>query len=331
MTRRQVVLRLGASDAMSLVEDEAPSPGPGQMRLAVERAGVALSDVLMRQGRYPGGPKPPFTPGWDVAGTVDAIGDGVDPALVGERLVALVFDGGYAAHALVGERLAARIPEGVSFDAAACLTLNYVTAWQMIRRIGHARPGERLLVRGAAGGVGTAALDIARALGLRAWGASSPMKVATVERYGATWVAKDGLEVAAGSIDGFDIVLDPLGGGETWRAMRLLAPGGRVVTYGFTAFSQSLLPLRIASHLVAMKVRSLMPGGRSASLFRLSRSARTDPEAYRDDLNSLLDLLAAGELEPLVADVLPLSAAAEAHRCLESLAVEGKLLLDPNV
>jgi NADPH2:quinone reductase len=329
MMWKQVVERHGPPEAMTMHNEALPAPGPAQLRVVVERVGVALSDVLMREGRYPGGPVPPYTPGWDVVGVVDAVGRGVHPRALGMRVAALVFRGGYATHALVDERLAAPVPADLSSDAAACLILNYATAWRMITGVACGREGERLLVRGAGGGVGTAALDIARLLGMSAWGAASPAKTRTVERLGATWIADERLEVAAEAVGGFDIVLDPLGGRETWRAMRLLKPHGRVVSYGFTALPEALQPLRVGMHLGMMRLRTLAARDRSARFFRLSKYVAAEPAGYRNDLAELLQHASAGRLTPLVDEVLPLRAAPEAHRRLQASAVTGKLLLDP--
>lgn len=330
MTRKIIVDRFGDPETLSLSSVDMPEPGPGEVLVAVQYAGVAFSDLLMREGLYPGGPQPPYTPGWDVVGKVVAIGESVDPELMGRAVAGLAFLGGYADHALVKATHVVELPADVDRRAAACLVLNYVTALQMFVRVARATKGDTVLVRGAAGGVGTAALDIARAFGLVARGVCSPAKAETVERFGATWMAAGDEAREATASGGFDIVLDPAGGAKTWRSMRLLAPGGRVVTYGFTGLKGGRLKSRLIVHTAAMALRSLGPGGKRASFYRVSQSARRRPSDYRHDLKLLLDLLADGRLTPLVADVLPLSQAAEAHRRINDRIVEGKLLLSPH-
>ncbi|PTQ13206.1 hypothetical protein CLG96_03540 [Sphingomonas oleivorans] len=330
MVRRVVVERFGATDVLDLRSVDIPSPARGEILVSVQYAGVAYSDLLMRMGDYPGGPRPPYTPGWDVVGTVEAVGEEVDQDLLGRTVVGLTFLGGYASHALVPVDRIAIVPAEVDPQAAACLTLNYVTAWQMLRRVADAQAGESVLVHGAAGGVGSAVLDLAAALDLIAYGVAAQEKAAAVRRYRATHLsnAQQTADVAA-KIGGFDIILDPIGGRETWRGMRLLAPGGRLVNYGFTGMlGRGPIMPRIALHLLALKVRSLLAGDRRAVFYRVSTAARRAASAFREDLMALLDLLAANRIAPLVDDVLLLGQAAEAHRRLESRTVQGKLLLN---
>lgn len=322
-----VVERFGGPEALTVRTGSTPVAAGRDVLVKVELAGVAASDLLMREGAYPGGPKPPFTPGWDVVGVVEKTGDAVDPSLLGAKVAGLSFTGGYVSHAVIDSRFVVRLPAGVEAASAACLTLNYVTAWQMIVRVARASPGQTILVQGAAGGIGTAALDIARAIGLRGYGVASQAKAAAVEAYGATWLGGGDEIAAAAAVGGFNIALDPFAGSATWRAMRLLARRGRIVTYGFTGIGRAAIMPRLAAHVVQMRLRSMV-GGRTATFFRLSQSARGDPGAYRDDLAALLSLLETRQLSPLIAGILPLTQACDAHRRLASRSVEGKLLLD---
>jgi NADPH:quinone reductase len=333
-TRKVVVERFGGADQLRLQDGAAPAPGPGQLRIRAAAAGVAAADLLMRAGRYPGGPKPPFTPGWDVAGTVEAVGQGVDGSWLGADVIALVLTGGYADRVVAPLALTARVPEGVTLPLAACLTLNYTTAFQMLTRVVRARPGERILVHGAAGGVGTALLDLARDMGLQAFGAASPGKAGVIAGYGARFLDRTAgdpaTQVLALAPGGVDVVLDPLGGPHVGRAFAALRPGGRLVSYGFAALAgRRFVTARVLAQLLALHLRHVAPTGRAAAFYRLSAEARRHPARVQGDMASLLERLAAGRLRPLVAECLPLARAAEAHARLESGAVQGKLLLAP--
>ena len=297
-------------------------------------SGVAYADALMRAGRYPGGPKPPFIPGWDVLGIVEAVGSDIDPTLVGVPVLALLLTGGYAEVVTVPVERVVRLPEGVSPQQAACLTMNYVTARQMLRLAG-AAPGRRLLVHGAAGGVGSALLDLARCQGIEAWGAASPSNRDRVESYGARFIDRTlddpGVQLKRAGYAGVDMVFDPLGGPNVRRSFAALRPGGTVVSYGFMATPSGRPPLVTAIlQMIELRVRSLTSDGKRGVFYRLSNSVRADPAAFRADLGALLALLADGRISPTLAGVLPLSQAAEAHRRLERGDVMGRLLLVPH-
>lgn len=323
----------GGPEELTLVYRPDVRPEFGDVTIKVEAAGVAYADALMRAGRYPGGPKPPFVPGWDVLGIVEAVGPGGDTTLVGARVLALTVTGGYAERVIAPAARVVRLPDGLDPYKAACLTMNYVTAMQMLRLAG-ASPGRSLLVHGAAGGVGSALLDLARSQGLEAWGAASPSNRDRVESYGARFIDRTledpGVQLKRAGSGGVDMIFDPLGGPNTRRSFAALRPGGTVVSYGFIAASSGRPALLTAMlQMIELRVRSLIPDGRRGVFYRLSNSVLADPPAFRADLKALLSLLAAERISPALAGVLPLSQAAEAHRRLERGEITGRLLLVP--
>lgn len=321
LRRSVVVERFGDPAVLGPRTDPVPRPGPGQVLVRVLVSGVARSDALMRSGRYPRGPRPPFVPGWDVAGHVVDVGAGVSPVWVGRRVVALVLTGGYTSHAVVPESRLVAVPDAADLRAAACLPLNYVTAYQMLHRVAGVGPGDRVLVRGASGGVGTALLDLAALAGAVTFGSASARGRETVRSFGATFLddaSADLREIGA------DVVLDSVGGDGLTRSMRALADDGVLVSFGFTAGTGRGALLRQAARVTRWSAR---PDGRRARTYRLSAVARRAPDRVRDDLATLLDHLASGDVRPLVAGALPLDRAADAHRMLEDRAVRGKLLL----
>ena len=187
MRQRQVLLTgVGGPEVLEVVERDAPEPGRGEVRVRVLAAGVAFADVLMRHGKYPGAPKIPFTPGYDLVGEVEKLGEGVGGVTVGQRVAALTQVGSYAQRVVVAAEELVPVPDGVDPAEAVALVLNYVTAYQMLHRVAEVRPGERILVHGAAGGVGTALLDLGRLGGLEAYGTASAAKHDAVRRFRAT-------------------------------------------------------------------------------------------------------------------------------------------------
>jgi NADPH2:quinone reductase len=170
---------------LELVEEGLPNPRPGEVRLKMLAAGVSFADVLMRQGIHPEARRPPFTPGWDVVGTVDALGEGVQAVLQGATVAAMPIVGGYAEYVCLPATELVRVPPQLDPAEAVCLILNYVTAYQMVHRSAQARPGETALIHSAAGGVGTALLQLARLHGIQTYGTASTGKLTTIESLGA--------------------------------------------------------------------------------------------------------------------------------------------------
>lgn len=329
MSRAVFVSRYGGPDVLDIVWRPLPPAGPGDVLIETEAAGAAYADVLMRQGRYPGGPRPPFVPGWDVMGRVIWAGPAADPGLLGRRVLALPLSGAVAEHVVAPAERTVPLPDGVDPFEAACLTMNYVTAWQMLRLAG-AEAGQTLLVHGAAGGVGSAILDLARVLSLHAFAAASSAHAEAVAELGGDFIDRglqDPSEVVARA-GGVDMVFDPLGGPNTRKSFRALKPGGRLVSYGFMAAGRGSPVVSAVRQMVELRLRSF--GSRKGRFYRLSDSVRRDPKTFRADLVALLDLLHAGRITPAIADLLPLSDVARAHRRLEDGAVTGRLLLTPD-
>ena len=235
-------------------------PGPGQLRVRVRAAGVGSTDLIMLAGNYRYAPKIPFVPGYEVAGVVDAIGAGVTGFEVGQRVAALTVYGGFAELLVREAEHFLPIPDGVSDRDAAAVILNYVTAWQMIHRVAKVQAGQTALVTGAAGGVGTAALQLLRLAGVKTYGAASAAKHDTLRSLGATPI-----DYRAGPLDrltralepkGVDYVFDAIGGANIGPCIGALRRGGTLVGFGFMGASGIALP---TGH-----VRQYLPGGAPA-------------------------------------------------------------------
>jgi NADPH2:quinone reductase len=183
---RMVLTGLGGPEVLKCVEEHLPKPGAGEVRVKILAAGIAFADVLMRRGLYPGTPKFPFTPGYDLVGNIDALGDAVSQFVIGQRVAALTMIGGYSRYTVVPAGRLVPVPDGLDPAEAVSLVLNYVTAYQMLHRVAKLREGQRVLIHAAAGGVGTAALQLGRLAGLEMFGTASKAKHQLVASLGAT-------------------------------------------------------------------------------------------------------------------------------------------------
>ena len=338
MKYRHVVVRhTGGPEVLRVEEDDLPEPGAGQARVKILAADVSFSDVNVRRGRYPGGPKPPFTPGYAMMGVVDQLGPDTSGFEAGQAVAALTFYGSYSQYICLPMGKLVPVPAGLDPAEAVCLVLNYVAAYQMLHRVAHVAPGERILVHGAAGGMGTALLELGQLDGLVMYGTASRPKHSLVARLGATpidyrsedFVARV-TELTAGK--GVDAAFDPMGAEHLQQSARAVRPGGTVVGYGFymTANRGGSALLDVLAQYVRLVLWSLPPNRKHATFYDIRPLAEKHPDWFREDLTALLDLLVAGKIHPLVAGRLPLEEAARAHEQVEHAEVQGKLVLIPN-
>lgn len=322
---RAVVCReLGPPENLVLEEREAWPPGPGELRIAVRACGVNFVDALFVQGLYQIKPEPPFVPGSEIAGVVEAVGEGVESLAVGDRVLALTGLNGFSEQVVVAAEAAAPIPEGLDFAQAAAFIQSYATALLALGQRGALQSGETLLVLGAAGGVGLAAIDVGKALGAQVIAAaSSPDKLELCRQAGADLTldyANEDLKLRAKELSGggVDVVLDPVGGAYAEPALRTLRPGGRYLVIGFASGEIPRFPLNLIL-LKSCQVVGVDWGG----------TARRDP-AINDRLRGeLSDLLAAGKLRPRHPKTYPLEQAPQALRDLLDRKLSGKAVLIP--
>jgi NADPH:quinone reductase-like Zn-dependent oxidoreductase len=238
--RALTTMRYGPPEVLAVRERPDPNPGPGEVCIRVERAGLNFADLAARVGLYPDAPKPPMVMGYEVAGTVTALGAGASGLPVGTRVLALTRFGGQATHALADVRYVIPLPQGMTMDQAAALPVNWSTAHHMLHRVGHLQPGQTLLVHMAAGGVGLAAIALARMVeGVRIFGTASAIKHALLRQAGVDhpidYRTQDYVvevkRLTAGR--GLDLILDAVGGPEWSRNYGLLAPAGQLICFGW--------------------------------------------------------------------------------------------------
>jgi len=333
MGNSQVVITAqGGPDVLKYVEDDLPVPGPGQVRVKNLASGVAYADVLMRHGLYPGIPPFPFAPGYDIVGDVDALGSDVAQFSVGQRVAALTMIGGYAQYTLVPAAHLVPVPAQLDPAEAVSLVLNYVTAYQMLHRFANLREGQRLLVHGAAGGVGTAALQLGKIAGLVMFGTASKPKHELVSSLGATPIdyrAENFVErIAQLAPGGVDCVLDPIGGKNWLASYRCLRPGGTLACYGASsAVTEGKLSAGLGFAMLGLL--KLIPDGKRAYWYNIKTLRDSHPDWFREDLSKLFALLAGRKIQPVIAARLPLREAARANELLEKAQVSGKIVLLP--
>ena len=306
-----------------------PQPQKGQLRIRVRAAGVNFPDTLIIRDLYQARPPRPFAPGGEIAGEVDAIGEGVTGFAVGDRVLALTGHGGFAELACVPAVNAARIPDAMPYDEAACFIFTYGTSYHALRDRAALRPGESLLILGAAGGVGSAATELGKALGARVIAAvSSPEKAEFCKRLGADETLvypremdRDAQKALSGEIkrlaggDGVDVVYDAVGGDYAEPAIRALAWEGRFLVVGFAAG----IP-RIPLNLTLLKVTQIVGVFWGASVLR-------DPGGHARNVAELFRLYGEGRIRPRISDRFALERAGEALRMLETRRAMGKIVL----
>lgn len=296
-------------------------------------AGVSYGDALARLGAVPDAPKPPFTPGFDVTGVVDKLGSGVGSSTVGERMTALLSaGGGYAEYlCLPAERLVP-VPDGVDADQSAAAVLNYFVAHQMLHRVARVTSGQKILVHGAAGGVGTAILQVAALAGLESYGTASSEKQHLVAEQGAIpidYQRDDFLaEVRRHTGQGVDAAFDAIGGTHVLRSYRALRRGGHLVAYGASRAVKNGKRNRSTAivSFLSVKLLGVAPTGKASTFYTAGSLEKSQPEAYREDLTTVLKLLARKEIAPLMGERFPLTEAAAAHELL-SRSATGKIIL----
>jgi NADPH2:quinone reductase len=307
--------------------DEIPEPeaGPGEVLIEVRAAGVNFPDILQTRGQYQFKPTPPFSPGGEVAGVVRAVGDGVRSVEVGDRVAATMIYGAYAEQVVVPEPSVVKLPAAVGFEVGAATLLTYATTIHALVDRAALEPGETLLVLGAAGGVGIAAVELGALLGARVIAAASgPDKLAFCRAHGASETIdyssedlKDRIKALTGG-SGVDVVYDPVGGAFAEPALRGTAWEGRYLVIGFASGEIPKLPLNLV----------LLKGCQIVGVF-WGAFAMREPARNRAHAEQIFAWVAEGKLAPAIDAALPFSRAAEALTRLERRQVKGKLVLVP--
>ena len=301
-----------------------PEPGPGQVRIKVRATSINFPDLLLCQGKYQLKLEPPFTPGMDISGVIDALGEGVDQFSLGDEVCGGARFGGFADYAIVGVEGLQQKPESMSFEQAASYSAAYLTAYVALVRRGRLQAGETLLVHGASGGVGMAAVDVGKLLGATVIATSgSDDKLSKVKAYGADHVINtaDGFRTKVKDLTdgrGADVIYDPVGGDVFDESVRCIAFDGRLLVIGFTSGRIA----NVATNMPLIK-------GFSVVGVRAGEYGRQFPDRGRENVKQIWDWARAGETRPYVHASLPLEQTIDGFRELQNRQVVGKLIITP--
>lgn len=313
----------------SLVLEEVPGliPGPGQVLISVQACGVNFPDTLIIQGKYQFKPDLPFSPGGEISGVVKQVGSDVDSLKIGDRVIAFSTWGGFAEELVVDQTRTVIISDKMDYDRASAFVLTYGTSYHALKDRAHLREGETLLVLGASGGVGLAAIQLGKAMGATVIAAASnPEKLSACQENGADYVinyAQDDLRQSVKEITkgrGVDVIYDPVGGSFSEKALRDMSWGGRFLVVGFAAGEIPKVPLNIP----------LLKGCSVVGVF-WGEFTKREPDLNKQNNQELMDLFDQGKISPHIHRVYPLEKAGEALNELLQKRVIGKVVLSTTV
>lgn len=329
------ITRFGGPQSLELREAPDPAPQAGEVVIRVKAAGINFADILMRMGLYVGAPPVPFVPGYEIAGAVDALGPGVSGLKIGDRVFAALRFKGYSEKVVCAARQVLPIPAHKSFEEAAALPVNYLTAYHALYVLGNLRPGTRVLVHTAAGGVGLAAVELARLRGAAVIGTASGSKhsflkekgVAETIDYRTENFEKRVMELTSGK--GVHIVLDPIGGSSFLKSYRCLAQGGLLVCYGLAdqAGKDRSVLKALWSYLTSGVLSPLHMMLKNKGVTGFHLGLFDDDALMASEMAELYRLWSSGKIKPYVDRVFPAADAGDAHRYIQERRNIGKVLL----
>lgn len=343
--RAVVITGHGPPEVLQVQERPDPSVGPGEVRIAVKAAGINFADTVARIGLYPDAPKPPCVVGYEVAGDVESVGEGVEQHRVGDRVVAGTRFNGQAELVTVPADQVLPLPKKLSYEEGAAFPVNYGTAYAALVIMGGLKEGERVLIHAAAGGVGISATQIAKGIGAEILGTASASKHDAIREQGVdhpidyrTMDFEDEVRRITGG-EGVDVIMDALGPTSFRKDYRLLRSGGRLIMFGASEIQTGSGKRDLPTALRAMARMPLatMPWWKSVGVinenkgvFGLNMLSWWDREGSLDRLTEpLMDGLRKGELSPVVAEAFPFDRAPDAHRFIEERRNVGKVVLVP--
>jgi NADPH:quinone reductase-like Zn-dependent oxidoreductase len=331
--RAVVITKHGGPGVLDVQERPDPEVGPGQVRLDVAAAGVNFADVMARMGLYADAPKPPCVVGYEVAGTILELGEGVQGLTPGQRVMAGTKFGGYASQVVVPAGDVLALPGQITFEQGAAIQVNYTTAWAGLIEYGNLQAGQRVLIHSAGGGVGIAATQIAKRFGAEVYGTASPGKHEQIRELGvdnALDYTKPGWE---NGLPQFDIIMDAVGGKSFRRSYGLLRPGGRLVAYGASAVVSGqrrnlLTALRTVARMPRFNILKQMSESKAVIGLNML-SLWKERESLEPALIVLRELLDDGTIKPVVAGDFSFEDAGAAQTMITERRNVGKVVLVP--
>ncbi len=331
MSFQKVILNeFGGPQVLRVVEEATlPEPDLGEVRVKVLAASATFTDTMVRKGIYYGFKEtPPLSPGYDMVGVVDKLGPGVNGLEVGQMVADLTVFGAYTEYMLRPADVLVPVPAGLDPAEAVSMVLSYVTAYQMLHRIAKAQHGQKILVHGAGGAVGTAMLELGRLLDLEMYGTASKAKHELVNSLGGTpidYKCEDFL-LKMQAIGGVDAVFDAIGGDNFKRSFKSLKKGSTLVPYGF--YKQAMgRGGNVAMDYMNIALWNILPNGRKASFYSIGALRKKHPQWFKEDLGALFGLLKEGKIKPSIEKRMRLEDASQAHELIEQAAVKGRIVL----
>lgn len=332
---RQIwIPRIGAPEVLEVREAADPIPAAGEVRVAVEAAGINFADLMARQGLYPDAPPLPLVVGYEVAGTIDAVGEGVPASRIGEGVLVMLRFGGYSSSVCVPAGQAVVRPEGMDAQTAAAIPVVYLTAWMLLRVMGRVEKGDRVMINAAAGGVGLAAIDLCRDAGAEIWGSAGTKKHGFLRERGVEHTLDSHTDEMPNTK--MDLILDARGG-ESWaKGLAALRPGGRLGLFGMSSMaksgsSRSIIQVAQAMWAVpwlAMNPIALINENKGVYGVNMGHLWDEGPR-ITGWLEQILQKWQAGVVRPHIHATFPFEKAAEAHHVLHRRENVGKVLLVP--
>ena len=337
--RQVVTTKNGGTEVLQVQETSDPKAGEGEVVVAVKAAGLNFADILARQGLYPDGPKKPCVMGYEVSGVVESVGEGVDRGIIGLPVVAMTRFGGQSEKVVVAERQLFEKPESISFEQAAAIPVNYLTAYALLIAMGGLRAGESVLIHNAGGGVGLAALDIAKKIGAKTFGTASPSKHDFLRQRGLDhpidYRTGDWFPILMQLTDGrgVELIIDPIGGGHWKRSYSALRHTGRLGMFGVSAASANGLTGKLKLVKAALQMPRFHPLGllnKNRGVFGLNLGHMWhEPEKVMEWIEALLAGVSEGWIRPHVDRTFSFAEAGEAHAYMEARKNIGKVILVP--
>jgi synaptic vesicle membrane protein VAT-1 len=338
--RAVVITKHGGPEVLQVQERPDPDVGPGEVRVAVKASGINFADLMARSGIYPDAPSPPSVVGYEVAGDVESVGEGVDSFEIGDRVIAGTRFGGYAELVSVDQGQVLPLPDAMSYEQGAALIVNYATAYAGLVMMGGLRKDERTLIQAAAGGVGIAAIQVAKDVGAEIFGTASASKHDVIRAHGCDHpidyhsvdFADEVMRITGG--EGVDVVMDAIGPTSFRKSYRILRQGGRLIMFGLAEVQSERRSIPAIVKGLARMPLATLPWWKSLAVMNENKSVAGLNMLHwwdREGLDRLIEPLAAnlaeGRFDPVVSETFPLERAGDAHRFLAEGRNTGKVVL----
>jgi len=323
-----VITKIGSPETMQFVDEEIKSPSGADVLVKILTTGVAFADISIRYGQYPGVPKPPITPGYDLIGIIEQTGPDVSSFVVGEKVAALTVFGAYSQYICLPANQLVKIPNHIDPIKGVALVLNYVTAYQMLHRIGNVKSKQRILIHGASGGVGTALMQLGGLLDLDMIGTASLKNHDLLNKYGVKPIdyrTQNFEEILKDNP--VDVVFESVGGKNIQKSLKVLKKGGLLVYYGARSSIQNgeYVNGLMGKSIVESIFYNILPNGKKTKFYAIN--AKKQKQQFREDLTTLIQLLNEGKIDPVIGATYPLEQAAAANQAMENGDHTGKIVL----